>query len=79
MARELSDLAAVRRQLQRFREKGTLKPEVVDRLLGRLQDYRQQLLHPAVETHSPPVVAAMIVGRSGARPTFGQAAGPVLG
>ena len=47
MARELSDLEAVRRQLQRFREKGTMKPEVVNRLLGRLQDYRQRLLHPA--------------------------------
>jgi len=33
-ARELSDLEAVRRQLQRFRQKGTLKPQVVDRLLG---------------------------------------------
>ena len=38
MAKELNDLAAVRRQLQRFRQNGTLKPEAVDRLLGRLQN-----------------------------------------
>ena len=60
-ARELGDLAAVRRQLQRFREKGTLKPEAVDRLLARLQDYRQQLVHPVAERDAAPIVAALIV------------------
>ena len=72
MARELSDLEAVRRQLQRFREKGTLKPQVVDRLLGRLQDYRQQLLQPAAAKRAAPIVAAVILeeaepGRPAAR------------
>ena len=60
-ARELSDLEAVRRQLERFRQKGTLEPQEVDRLLGRLKDYRQLLLHPVVEKPAKPIVAAAIV------------------
>ena len=56
VGRELSDLEAVHRQLQRFRQNGTLTPEVVDRLLRRLQDYRQRLLHPAAK-HPAPIVA----------------------
>ena len=60
-ARELSDLEAVRRQLQRFRQKGTLKPKVVDRLLVRLKDYRQGLLYPVAEKPAEPVLAAVIV------------------
>ncbi len=60
-ARELSDLEAVLRQLWRFREKGTLKPRVVDRLLYRLQEYRQQLLVPAAEKRAAPIVTAVVV------------------
>ena len=61
VAKELNDLAAVRRQLQRFRQNGTLKPEAVDRLLGRLQEYRQRLLQPVEEKRAAPAVAALIV------------------
>jgi len=60
-ALELRDLAAVRRQLQRFREKGTMKPKAADRLLGRLQNYREQVLHPGAEKPTEPIVAALVV------------------
>ncbi|MGO9113745.1 MAG: hypothetical protein ACLP9L_31325 [Thermoguttaceae bacterium] len=43
---ELDDLAAVERQLHRFRTRGTLKPAVVDQMLLRLQAYRKQLTAP---------------------------------
>ena len=76
MARELSDLEVVRRQLQRFRENGTLAPQVVDRLQGRLQNYRQQLLHPAAGKHAAPVVAAVILEQ--AAPSRPAAAPTVL-
>jgi hypothetical protein len=49
MAAELSDLEAVRRQVQRLRQKGAIKPQAAERLLGRVQKYRQQLLYPAAE------------------------------
>ena len=45
-ASELDDLAAVERQLGRFRARGTLKPAVVDQMLQRLQAYRQGLTAP---------------------------------
>ena len=61
LARELSDLDVVRRQLQRFRENGTLKPEVVDRLSQRLQNYRQQLRSPGGQKRAAPPVAAVIL------------------
>ena len=60
VAKELSDLAAVRRQLQRFRQKGTLKPAAVDRMLGRLQEYRQQLLQPVEEKRPAPAVVPIV-------------------
>ncbi len=74
MARELSDLDVVRRQLQRFREKGTLTPQVADRLLRQLQDYRQQLLQPAAARRAAPIAAAVILeeaekGQSSAAPS----------
>ncbi len=76
VARELSDLEVVRRQLQRFRENGTLAPQVVDRLQGRLQNYRQQLLHPAAGKHAAPVVATVILEQ--AAPSRPAAAPTVL-
>ncbi len=75
-AKELNDLAAVRRQLQRFRQNGTLKPEAVDRLLDRLQTYRQRLLQPAEEKRAAPVVAALIVEEP--EPERTSAAPPVV-
>jgi hypothetical protein len=46
VALELADLEVVRRQLMRFRAKGTLTAESVDRLLQRLTNYRRELLSP---------------------------------
>ena len=73
MAKELSDLEIVRRQLQRFREKGTLTPQVVDRMLRQLQDYRQQLMHPAAVKRAAPIAAAILddaePGQSSAAPS----------
>jgi hypothetical protein len=63
-ARELSDLEAVRRQLLRFREKGTMRPEVADRLLARLQDYRRRLPHVAAEKRAAPILADMVSGKA---------------
>ena len=76
LAKELSDLEVVRRQLLRFREKGTLTPKVADRLLRQLQDYRQQLLHPAVVKRAAPIVAAAEL--EAAVPDRPAAAPPVL-
>jgi hypothetical protein len=49
IVRELRDLEAVRRQLMRFRRNGTLQPAVIDRMLCRLEDYRQRLIHPQAQ------------------------------
>jgi len=43
---ELADLDAVERQLQRWRDRGQLKPRLVQRLLARVQAYRRELLRP---------------------------------
>lgn len=43
---ELADLAAVERQLQRWRERGELKPRLVERLLTRVESYRRKLQQP---------------------------------
>ena len=45
-ATELEDLAAVERQLRRFRQNATLKPAVVDQMLQGLAAYRQRLTAP---------------------------------
>lgn len=60
-ARELQDLDAVRRQVQRLREKGALTPSVADEMLGQVQNYRQRLLHPAAAKHVAPIVTEQIV------------------
>jgi len=49
LAEELSDLAALERQLSRFRESGALRPDVVAKLRERVRAYRQRLLMPREE------------------------------
>ena len=46
LAAEVADLDVVKRQLQRFREKGTLPPDEIDRLLVQIGNYRLELLSP---------------------------------
>lgn len=57
MANELSDLDALMRQLRRFRSNQSLKPEVVENMLTRVERYRRRLLEgpPAA---APPRPAA---------------------
>ena len=45
LAGELKDLDAVDRQLRRFRDRGALKPRVVDEMLARVERYRDRRLH----------------------------------
>jgi hypothetical protein len=56
LASELKDLDAVDRQLHRFRNRGALKPKVVDEMLARVERYREQRLQPPPETR--PAAAA---------------------
>jgi len=46
LAEELADLESLARQLKRFKDKGRLKPNVVENLLGRVLRYRRQLVQP---------------------------------
>ena len=55
---ELADLKAVERQLRRFRASGAMKPQAVDRLLLRLESYRQELIAPVVAKPQAKEVAA---------------------
>ncbi|HVW36299.1 MAG TPA: hypothetical protein VHB99_03300, partial [Pirellulales bacterium] len=43
---ELEDLDAVERQLQRWRDRGDLKPRLASRLLARVRVYRSEMLRP---------------------------------
>ena len=57
LAKELSDLDAVGRQLQRLRAKGTLEPQVVDELAAQCQEYRKKLLRPYSKPATKPAAA----------------------
>jgi hypothetical protein len=48
MADELRDIAAVERQLQRWRQSGRLTAKELERLVDRVRQYREGLLHPGV-------------------------------
>ena len=65
MADELSDLAALRRQLGRLRERGVVDPGEVESLLARVSDYENRLLQPLpvprpAEAPPPPAVLAQV-------------------
>ena len=77
MARELNDLDVLGRHLQRFRQRGKLEPEAVDRLLSQLQEYRRQLLHPAEKRAAQTVAALIIEEAEPERPIVAPPATPV--
>jgi hypothetical protein len=74
-AAEMADLAAVERQLRRFRENHALKPETVDNLMTRLHAYRQRLAAPRATSREPPVVAEVVPD---VRPVVPAASPPTL-
>ena len=53
----LADLAATRRQLQRWQETGRIKPEAAEKLLGTVQAERQALLELPAARHAPGAAA----------------------
>jgi hypothetical protein len=48
LVNELRDLEAVDRQLQRWKHSGRLEPATVEKMLVRVKNYREGLLHPPV-------------------------------
>ena len=60
LGRELRDLESCRRQLQRLGKKRVLEPEILERLRGELDAYRQELLSPARKPIIQPVAAVIV-------------------
>ncbi|MFZ1933529.1 MAG: hypothetical protein WCB27_16400 [Thermoguttaceae bacterium] len=76
-ADELRDLAAVERQLQRWRQSGRLTSKEFEGLLDRVHRYREGLLHPAARQEEQPA-SAPPVARAPTPTTPTRAEEPIL-
>ncbi len=63
LAEELTDLDALQRQLQRFRDGGALKPAAVTNLLARVEHYRRGLIEPPTERPAAAPIAVAPASR----------------
>ena len=78
-ADELRDLAAVERQLQRWRQSGRLTSKEFEKLLDRVRGYREGLLHPAIVRQEERPAAAQPAARAAAPATLARTEEPVRG
>ncbi len=75
---ELRDLAAVERQLLRWRGSGRLSEKGADKLLDRVREYREELLHPAIGQQTEQPAAAQPAASAAAPQTPAGIEEPVV-